>query len=68
MEQTMIRYEFKVLADIIHTLQPIKVRAEKLGSREEIFFTAEGVSAFVINELNEQNSPSSKLMKKSFIK
>lgn len=67
-EQTITKKEFEVLSDIVCTLQPIEVRSEKLGSRGMTLPSGKGLFAFIIDELTEQNSPFSKLMKVSFIK
>ena len=60
------REEVTVIRDIIAALEPIKVGAEKLGSRNSNLLSAECVFSFILGELNEINSPFSKILKESF--
>lgn len=61
------KQEIAIIRDIIASLEPIKVGAEKLGNRKLTLLSSEGVFAFIINELNQLNTPFSKKLGESFI-
>ncbi|GBN52989.1 hypothetical protein AVEN_198831-1 [Araneus ventricosus] len=54
--------EFETLIAVVAGLKPVKIGLEKLCSRNATLLTAE-VFAFIIEELNQQNSEFSKNMK-----
>ncbi|GFX27133.1 uncharacterized protein TNCV_440391 [Trichonephila clavipes] len=54
-EQMMVNVEFEIVTTTVKDLKPVKIRLEKLCSRNATLLTAEGVFSFVIGELNEQN-------------
>lgn len=47
----------RVLNELISTLQPVNIRADKLGNRGTILLSVEGVVSFILSKLNEQNFP-----------
>ncbi|GBM49153.1 hypothetical protein AVEN_148078-1 [Araneus ventricosus] len=55
--------EFETLTAIVAGLKPVRIGLEKLCSRNESLLTAEGVFAFIIGELDKQNSEFAKNMK-----
>ncbi|GFX46374.1 uncharacterized protein TNCV_238361 [Trichonephila clavipes] len=63
----MTNVEFKTLTTIVKGLKPIKIGLEKLCSLNATLLIPEAVFAFVIGELNEQNSEFAKNLKYSLI-
>lgn len=45
-----------MLNDLVTTLQPVKLGAERMGCRGTTILSAEGVFSFMLKELNEQKS------------
>ncbi|GFV03882.1 uncharacterized protein TNCV_4694411 [Trichonephila clavipes] len=63
----MANVEFETVTTIIAGLKPVKIRLEKLCSRNATLLNVEGVFSFVIGELSEQNLEFAKNMKYSLI-
>ncbi|GBN40676.1 hypothetical protein AVEN_196226-1 [Araneus ventricosus] len=66
-QKILVNVEFETLTAIEAGLKPLKIGLEKLCSRNAILRTAEGVCAFIIGELNKQNSEFAKNMKCSLV-
>lgn len=62
------KQEIAVLRDIVSSLEPLKVGAEKLGNRKSTLLSAECVFSFILKELTQLNSPFSKKLKESFVR
>ncbi|XP_023230454.1 uncharacterized protein LOC111641584 [Centruroides sculpturatus] len=62
------KQEVTVIRDIVASLQPLKAGAEKLGNRGSTLLSSEGIFSFIINELNQLNTPFSRRLKESFIR
>ena len=63
----MDNIEFETLTAIVVHLKPVKIGLVKLCSRDATLLIAEGAFAFVIGELNQQNSDFSKNSKCSLV-
>ncbi|GBN07566.1 hypothetical protein AVEN_120628-1 [Araneus ventricosus] len=55
-EQILGNLEFETLTEIVAGLNLVKIGLEKLCSRKATLLTANQVFAFIIGELNQQNS------------
>ncbi|GBM98895.1 hypothetical protein AVEN_5799-1 [Araneus ventricosus] len=62
-QQILENVEFETLTEIATGLKSVKSDLEKVCSRNATLLTAEGVFAFIIGELNQQNSEFVKNMK-----
>ncbi|GBM43007.1 hypothetical protein AVEN_88608-1 [Araneus ventricosus] len=66
-QKNLANVDFETLTVTVAGLKPVKIGLEKLCSRNATLLTAEGVFAFIIGELNQQNSEFAKNMKCSHV-